>query len=240
MQLFYAPDILRHQYQLSPDEAKHCTQVLRHRTGDHIHLTDGKGGLYTAQITTIDAHRSQCHFRLVEQQPHYNTPTCRLLMAVAPTKNTARFEWFLEKATEIGVTDILPLLTHRTERAHLRTERLEKILVAAMKQCVTAYLPTLHPASSFAQLMQNQPLLADFPMRFIPYLNPQNTYLSDAYQRRTNAIVLIGPEGDFTDSEVTTALAQQFVPISLGKSRLRTETAAIVCCHAIQFMNHQS
>lgn len=241
MQLFYAPDILQNKFVLNEEESKHCIQVLRHRQDDEINLTDGKGGLYTARIT--DANVRKCTYTIVDAQPNYHKPAYQLLIAVAPTKNVARFEWFLEKATEIGATDIVPLITQRTERQNLRTDRLEKILVSAMKQCITAYLPTLHPATIFKQLMANTHLLQQYPLRYLPHLNndAQNPsqHLKNAYTPGSNAMLLIGPEGDFTPDEVKTALDKQFIPITLGKSRLRTETAAIVCCHAIRFMNEQ-
>lgn len=241
MQLFYAPDILQHKLMLNEEESKHCIQVLRHKQDDEIKLTDGKGGIYDARIT--DANARKCIFVITNAQPNYHKPAYDLLLAVAPTKNVARFEWFLEKATEIGATGIIPLITQRTERQNLRIERLEKILVSAMKQCVTAYLPTLYPATTFKQLMSNAKLLQQYPMRYLPHLNndQQNPsqHLKNAYIPGNNALLLVGPEGDFTTDEVKTALDKQFIPITLGKSRLRTETAAIVCCHAIRFMNEQ-
>ncbi|HNL06595.1 MAG TPA: RsmE family RNA methyltransferase [Chitinophagales bacterium] len=232
--MFYAPQLREQCYYLGEEESRHCSQVLRQKVGDVVLLTDGLGGRYEAKLTEVLPKR--CCFVITEALPEYNVPSARLHLGVAPTKSMERFEWFLEKATEIGVTDITPIFTQRTERSRLRLDRLEKIVVSAMKQCMTCYLPHLHEPVELLRLLKDDNLLSGYSQRFIPYVNPDNGTIAQYYQKKQHTFILIGPEGDFTAQEVGAALAKNFVPISLGKNRLRTETAAIVCCHTVRLL----
>lgn len=232
--MFYVPQLREGHYCLGEEESRHCALVLRQKVGDVILLTDGVGGRYEAALTEVLPKR--CSFVIMEALPAYNVPSVRLHLGVAPTKSMERFEWFLEKATEIGITDITPILTQRTERSRLRLDRMERVVVSAMKQCMTCYLPHLYEPVELLRLLGDEHLLASYSQRFIPYVNPDNATMSQYYQKGHDSFILIGPEGDFTAQEIGAALAKNFIPISLGKNRLRTETAAIVCCHTVRLL----
>jgi 16S rRNA (uracil1498-N3)-methyltransferase len=230
--LFYIPGIISDVQTLSEDESKHCVRVLRLKENDTIHLVDGAGGFYTARI--IDANPKKCSVKIIEIKKEYEKRNYRLHLAVAPTKNTERFEWFVEKATEIGVDEISPLKCEHSERAFLKTERVNKVAVSAMKQSVKAYLPKVNELVSFKDFIkQNLP-----GQKFIAHCSdlPKKN-LKEVYRVNENATILIGPEGDFSQAEIDSALEHGFQPVSLGKSRLRTETAAVVACHTINLLN---
>lgn len=201
------------------------------RTGDTIHLTDGFGTLYTGQIMGQDI--KNCPVMIMGMTPDFEKRPFRLHMAVAPTKNTARFEWFLEKATEIGIDEITPLICEHSERVQIRTDRLQKIILSAAKQSLKAYLPTMHDPVKFNDFIRlNHPA-----SRFVAYVEEhQPMHLKTAYQQG-DCTVLIGPEGDFSKKEMVAAFKNGFIPVSLGPSRLRTETAALVACHIINIAN---
>lgn len=224
MQLFYAPDLTPPLYTLGEEESKHCIRVLRLERGDTLHLTDGRGTLYRCEIT--DANAKRCTVRVAESRSEYERMPYRLTMAVAPTKSIERFEWFLEKATEVGVSEIVPLLCDRSERRALKAEREERVIAAAMKQSLKAYLPALRPLTPLAELL-TRPFDG---RRFIAHCDtPRSTkkYLPDTLRPREDLLVLIGPEGDFSPAEIDAALAAGFEEITLGRQRLRTETAAV-------------
>ena len=233
MNLFYAPDIAPPVFQLSPEESKHLVKVLRMKTGDPVFFTDGKGFLYTCRIVEANPKGT-----LVEVQGKEEGNDRRgffLQMAVAPTKNISRYEWFLEKATEIGVDRITPFISEHSERKTVKPERLNRVITAAMKQSLKTFLPRLDESVSFNELVR-QPFEGQ---KFIAYIDPAVTLeLSKAYRRENNALVLIGPEGDFSPEEVEEAKNYGFVPVRLGPSRLRTETAAVVACHTIHLLNY--
>lgn len=201
------------------------------RTGETIHLADGIGNLYEGQLLDQDA--KKCSVMLVNVTPDYGKRDFRLHMAVAPTKNMARFEWFLEKATEIGVDEITPLICEHSERVQIRTDRLKKIILSAAKQSVKASLPVLNEPVKFKDFMQlNLP-----DGRFVAYVEEhQPVHLKNAY-KQGDCVVMIGPEGDFSKKEMELALQNDFKAVSLGPSRLRTETAAVVACHIINISN---
>lgn len=234
MNLFYTPHIEGGLASLPEDEARHCIQALRHKAGDIIHLTDGKGGLYEARI--VETGKKQCTAAIEKALPAPPPRNHCLHLAVAPTKNIARFEWFLEKATEIGVDEVTPLSCEHSERRKLRADRLSKVMVSAMKQSLKAELPRLQELTSFARFIQ---LPADpGTQKFIAYLGPGvKGHLKDNYQPGRGVCILIGPEGGFSLQEVQEAIAAGFVPVSLGPSRLRTETAGIVACHTVNLLN---
>jgi len=232
MYLFYSPLINQGQNILGEQESWHCTRVLRLAEGGIIHLTDGRGNLYKCVIRYSDP--KQCIVNVVSVQKEYLKRKNYLHIGIAPTKSMDRFEWFLEKATEIGIDEITPVFCAHSERIRIKTERLQKILVAAMKQSLKAYLPKLNEPSNLKNLVD-----LDFTgQRFIAFCESgEEDELQKVYQKGANALILIGPEGDFSPDEIALAKKQGFIPISLGKSRLRTETAGIVACHTITLLN---
>lgn len=232
MHLFFTPDLTDLTYRLNEDESKHCVRVLRLTEGDTLYLVNGQGAFCQAEI--IDAHPKACLLKIIRREEKYEERPFRIHMAVAPTKNIDRFEWFLEKATEMGIDEVTPLLCRFSERKEVKPERLEKVMVAAMKQSLKAYLPVLHPLQQFKSLIAN-PFDGQ---KFIAHCYPgQKPLLRDQIQKGGNCLILIGPEGDFSEEEVVMALNQGFTPISLGTSRLRTETAALAACHTVNLIN---
>lgn len=235
VRFFYTPE--PEAGQLPADEAQHALRVLRLQMGDEIHLMDGTGGFYRAVITEATGHH--CRYRIEAREPQQPEWTGMIHLAVAPTKNMDRMEWLAEKATEVGL-DRLSLLDCRfSERRVVKTDRLDKILVAAMKQSHKAWKPVLDEMTPFQRFIQR----ADLPaQRFIAHcytdLNQEPApFLLDILQPQTPALVLIGPEGDFSIDEVRAAEAAGFRSVSLGTSRLRTETAALVAVHLMRLAN---
>ncbi len=201
------------------------------RTGDTMHLSDGMGNLFTGRIMIEDSRN--CMVEIIEVVKDYGRRPFRMHIAVAPTKNMARFEWFLEKATEMGIDEITPLLCEHSERQQIRTDRLTKIIVSAAKQSLKTYLPVLHEPTKFDSFMKMQ----HTANRFVAYVEEQQTvHLKTAYHIG-DCCILIGPEGDFSKREMQQALQNGFKPVTLGPSRLRTETAAMVACHIINLLN---
>lgn len=231
MQIFYTPDIA-FRAELPEEEAGHCIRVLRLTEGDEILLTDGKGMFYKAAISR--AHPKHCEVDILESWQQPALWNFQLHIAVAPTKNMDRMEWFAEKATEIGIDAITCLNCRFSERKEVKPARLEKILVSAMKQSQKATLPVLTGMTDFCTFV-TQPFDG---RKFIAHCEEgDKKLLKQLYQPGENALVLIGPEGDFSPEEIELALKNGFLPISLGESRLRTETAALVACHTIHVLN---
>lgn len=231
MYLFYTPDIETTRC-LSEEESGHCVRVLRYGRGDEILLTDGRGTTYRARIT--NPHPKHCEFEVLALEKQAPTHDFYLHIAIAPTKNIERLEWMVEKCTEIGVDEITPLLCRYSERKTLRTDRLEKIILSAAKQSLTPYLPKLNPLTDFGTLVGQ----AAQEQRFIAHCyKDDKRELKDEIRRGKSVCVLIGPEGDFSEEEVAQAIKNGFVPVGLGKSRLRTETAGVVACHTAVLMN---
>lgn len=235
MQLFYAPDLTTPRYTLGEEESKHCIRVLRLRQGDTLHLTDGRGTLYRCEIAEEDARR--CTVRVVERFPDYERMPYRLTMAVAPTKNIERFEWFLEKATEVGVSEIVPLLCERSERRALKIERAERVVVSAMKQSLKAFCPALRPLTPLDDLLA-EPFDGRRLIAHCDAPRMEKRHLFDTLRPHENLLVLIGPEGDFSPAEIDAALRAGFEEITLGRQRLRTETAAVVATVMAATRNH--
>ena len=241
MNIFFTPDITGNQYSLSEEESKHCIRVLRHSKGDILTLVDGTGGWYLSEI--IDANPKKCLVRVTEKKINFEKRNYHLHIAIAPTKNIERMEWFLEKATEIGVDEITPLLCEHSERKQIKTDRLEKVMISAMKQSLKAYLPRLNNLTTFDSFVKQGNAvehLANPNLRFIAHCNEvEKMNLFEAAKPSASILVLIGPEGDFSSSEIETALKNEFREISLGKSRLRTETAGIVAVQMINLLNEK-
>ena len=233
--VFYAKDIQTGAGSYTMDEptSKYCIQVLRKVKGDAVLLADGKGTRYEAVIT--DDHRKKC---VVEITGHTSVPAPvpQVRIAIAFTKNASRIEWFLEKAVEIGVQGIVPLITLRTEKEKFKAERLENILVSAMLQSKQWHLPVLSDPAPLETLMSKD----EEAQRFIAHCLPdQKLHLLDAVQAGEDALILIGPEGDFAPQEIELALQYGFVPVTLGDTRLRTETAGVVACTLIATANRE-
>jgi len=247
MQLFYTPDIPMN-LQLPETEAHHCLKVLRMKQGDALRLTDGKGNFYDAEIAEIDNRGiagqarndkglNYCKVNLLEVIPQPLLWEGKIEIALAPTKNIDRIEWFVEKATEIGIDKISFLSCRFSERKVIPTERILKIMVSAMKQSEKARLPVLQEMTAFKDFLKQ-----DFNgQKFIAHCYPdKKELLSQAYQKNENVLILIGPEGDFSEEEVELSKEQGFIPVSLGTSRLRTETAALTACITIHvIMNYE-
>lgn len=231
MHVFYTPDI-QVTNELPEEEAQHCTRVLRLGVGDEITLTDGKGKFYKAEITV--AGNKRCLVTVKETVFQEPLRPCHLHIAMAPTKNMDRNEWFAEKATEIGLDELTFLNCRFSERRVIKNERIEKILVSAIKQSLKARLPRLNELTDFSTFITQ-----DFKgQKFIAHCyEGEKPLLKDVLKPGEDAVVLIGPEGDFSEEEVEKAVEYGFMPISLGKSRLRTETAALVACHTINLLN---
>ncbi|MFA8299352.1 MAG: 16S rRNA (uracil(1498)-N(3))-methyltransferase [Hyphomicrobiales bacterium] len=235
MLLFYTPDIDNGIYALNQEESKHCYKVLRLKEGDRIHLTNGEGNLYEAKI--IEALPKKCTVEVIKILTDYEKRDFKVSIAVAPTKNIDRIEWFLEKATEIGIDEVFPVLCKQSERKVIKLERLNRVVTSAMKQSLKAYHPVVHDLHKFEEIVKS-----DIKgQKFI-------AYCSDEYERKSlkslikpkeDVFVMIGPEGDFRSEEVKLAIENGFIPVTLGNSRLRTETAALVAVHTVNIMNEE-
>jgi 16S rRNA (uracil1498-N3)-methyltransferase len=232
MHLFFAPDFSVERPFLPEEEARHALKVLRLGVGDAVRVTDGRGNFYEATVAGADA--KKCRLAVRHHEPESGKKGFSIHVAVAPTKNTDRTEWLVEKCVEIGVDQISFVLCERSERRHFNPERVEKIAVAAMKQSLKAYLPQLDELVPLRDFLQ-RPLPGH---KYIAHLvEGERQLLQRVAPTGGSYCVLIGPEGDFTPGEVAAALASGFVPVSLGESRLRTETAGIVACHILNLVN---
>jgi 16S rRNA (uracil1498-N3)-methyltransferase len=212
---------------LDEDTSKHVVQVLRMQNGEQLQLTDGKGNVFTCEIT--DNNRKRCAVAII-QTTNQQRPTTSISIAISLLKNVNRFEWFLEKATEIGVTQIIPLICTRTEKQNFKTERLQSILVSAMLQSQQCWLPEMGEPVSFRKLLESLQTLQEL-QKLIAHCEDETNKVSLAtqlLQSSSSKLILIGPEGDFTKEEIDLALQQNYTPVSLGNTRLRTETAGVV------------
>jgi len=231
MHIFYCPEIQLPISTLNEDESHHCVKVLRLDIGSKIILLDGVGGLYEAEV--LSNHAKKCAVKILTKT-NQTKHSYYLHIAIAPTKSIERLEWFLEKCTEIGIDEITPLLCDRSERKNINIERLNKIIVAAAKQSVHAFFPKLNDFTKFNNFV-NQIL---YGQKFIAHCEEsEKKDLKNLYNKNGQATILIGPEGDFSDDEILLAKQNSFEEISLGDSRLRTETAGLVACHSISFIN---
>lgn len=220
MQLFYEPKIEQTKH-LNADDSKHCIKVLRKQVGDVIHIVDGAGGLFKAQIS--DASHKKCSISIVEKQLNWNKATRHIHLAIAPTKNLDRITYFVEKAVEIGISEISFILCKHSERKIIKTERIERIAVSAMKQSLKAYMPKineLQPLSEFVKSNRKGQLL-------VAHLKEDSRELIKM-EIEDNVTLLIGPEGDFDANELLLLESENFTNVTLGTSRLRTETAGLV------------
>lgn len=233
MQLFYNPNINTDttSFVFDKEESKHIVKVLRKKEGDKIHVTNGLGFLFETEIAL--ASESKCTVT-IQSYSTQEIKSWKLHLAVAPTKMNERYEWFLEKATEIGIDEITPIICEHSERKIVKTDRFRKILESAMKQSLHYFMPKLNEPIDFknfiGQPFEGQKLIAHCE-------NTTKNSLKAVLQPNTNILILIGPEGDFSVKEIETALQNKFIPVSLGNTRLRTETAAVVACHSVVYSN---
>ena len=235
MQLFYTPELTPEikNYTFSKEESKHIVRVLRKKETDILHITNGKGFMFTAKITIAD--QKKCMIEITSHE--FQEPKgYKLHLAVAPTKMNDRYEWFLEKATEIGIDTITPIICDRSERKVIKVERFEKIIQSATKQSLNAYFPELKPAISFSNFIKTH---SDDQLFIAHCEEDKKQSLKEVLQTKQDVTILIGPEGDFSIKEIELALANNYIPVTLGDTRLRTETAAIVACHSVAFMNQE-
>lgn len=231
MALFYVPNIAAGNV-LPEEESQHAVKVLRLQMGNEITVVDGVGGFYKAKIT--NAHPKHCGFEIIETNSEFGKRNYKLHIAIAPTKNIERLEWFIEKATEIGIDEITPVICRFSERKIVKEERLEKIIVSASKQSVKAYFPKLNPLCTFDELMKSH----QTSQKFIAHCYEEDKkLLQNEILKSSDVLILIGPEGDFSKEEVQKAISLGFIPVSLGNSRLRTETAGVVACHTVAIIN---
>jgi 16S rRNA (uracil1498-N3)-methyltransferase len=231
MALFYVPN-LSVACVLPEEESLHAIKVLRLKAGDQIEVVDGVGGFYRANIS--QAHHKRCGFEIVESIVDTSSRNYKLHIAIAPTKNIERLEWFIEKATEIGVDEITPIICHNSERRIVKEERLQKVIIAASKQSLKSKFPILNPICTFDSFLKNY----DADQKFIAHCyKGEKELLKNATSKDATCIILIGPEGDFSLDEVSVSTEYNYLPISLGESRLRTETAGIVACCNVATVN---
>ena len=241
MRLFISNDTTAPYATLQPDESRHCVRVLRMTVGDELWVTSGDGTMCRARLVSPDP--DGCEVEIVERLEDYQHRPFRLHIAVAPTKNTARLEWFVEKAVEIGIDRITPVICDHSERPSLKIDRLDKLALSAMKQSLKATRPTIDQPIKILDFLQDLDshihTFTHSPIqKLVCYCSGDDRYtLRQLYTPGTDALVLIGPEGDFSDREITTALQLGFQPVTLGNSRLRTETAALYATTVLNFMN---
>lgn len=236
MQLFYAPDISGNYYVFSQDESKHIVKVLRMKEGDLIHLTDGKGYLFTSEIVEADIKR--CKVQVTSKDSGDDKRDFSVHIAIAPTKNIKRFEWFLEKCTEIGVDEITPLKCRYSERDNIRWDRLNRVISSAMKQSLKTYLPVLNEMTDFEDFLTSD--IGDETQRYIAICDDlPKQHLKTTYSTGKDVVIIIGPEGDFSDEEKENAKESGFKPVTISSSRLRTETAGVVACHIVNLVNER-
>lgn len=232
MQIFYIPEVEENVITLNEEESKHSIRVLRMALGDVLQVVDGKGNLYTCEIT--DPHPKRCQVKIVDTKRGFGKRSFHLHIAIAPTKNIDRFEWFLEKATEIGVDEITPIVCEHSERKTINNERLERVIVSAMKQSIKAFKPTLNPLTPINQIIKS----SNESTKLIAYCGEfDEPHAMNLIERGNSVIILIGPEGDFSREEIKLAIINGFKTVGLGPSRLRTETAGIVACTMANLIN---
>jgi 16S rRNA (uracil1498-N3)-methyltransferase len=233
MQLFYNPNINESSdnFSFDKEESKHIIKVMRKKGGDILFVTNGLGYLFKTEI--ILGSDIKCTVKIVSFEKT-DRPNYKLHLAVAPTKMNDRYEWFLEKATEMGISEITPIICEHSERKFVKTDRFDKIIQSAMKQSIQLYLPTLNEPVTFKEFIKSN---NDEVLLIAHCEETDKKSLKDVLKPNENITMLIGPEGDFSNKEIALALENKYLPVSLGKTRLRTETAAVVACHSVVFVN---
>lgn len=236
MQVFYAPGIKDDSFILDEKESKHSVKVMRMGKGDMVRLIDGRGNLYEGIIT--DPSLKGCRVKIINVIHGFESRNYSLHIAISPLKNPQRFEWFIEKSVEFGIDEITPLICRNTEKTDIKHERILNLIISAMKQSLKAKITAVNPACTFNDFIGKKYLgkliIAHCKESLIRYS------LGDIYKKEDDAVILIGPEGDFSQEEIEAATDKGFIPVHLGPARLRTETAGVAACHSIYFINHQS
>lgn len=232
MQLFYAEHIKENakHFVFDKTESRHIIRVLRKGAGDPVHIADGKGREYQCVIT--EPNDKRCQVEIIRVVKHNKQWNYKLHIAIAPTKMNDRIEWFLEKATEIGIDQITPIICDHSERKVIKTDRMEKIVVSAMKQSLKFHLPIINPMCSYKEFVSRH----SEEEKYIAHCEDRNQNLLKNVIQSDNILILIGPEGDFSSNEIDLAAKYGFTQISLGESRLRTETAALVACNTVSIL----
>ena len=233
MQIFYAPDIAGDTYTLDEKESKHIIRVLRMIKGADVRLIDGQGNLYEGIISDPDQKR--CTIKVTGRINDFERRNYRLHIAISPLKNPERFEWFVEKSVEIGIDEITPLICRNTEKPGIKYDRVNNLIISAMKQSLKATRTVLNDTCNFKDFIKMD--LKGIMMIAHCDNSIERTKISDVYSKNENAVILIGPEGDFSKEEIDSAIKSKFSPVHLGPSRLRTETAGVAACHSIYFLN---
>ena len=233
MQIFYAPGITERICVLDKNDSRHCIRVLRMSKGDVVKLIDGQGNLYEGTI--IDPDPVKCRIDITGVLSSFEKRDYRLHIAISPLKNPERFEWFIEKSVEIGVDEITPVVCINTEKPGIKTDRINNLIISAMKQSVKAYRPVLNDPLSFADFIK----LDLKGIRMIAHCKQigERFKIEEVYKKGHDAVILVGPEGDFSEEEIAFAKKNDFKPVHLGRSRLRTETAGVAACHSVYFLN---
>jgi 16S rRNA (uracil1498-N3)-methyltransferase len=233
MEIFYAPDINGNTYTLDEKESRHLIRVLRMIKGQDVKLIDGKGNLFTGIISDPD--QKKCTIEITGEIRDFEKRSYRLHIAISPIKNPERFEWFIEKSVEIGIDEITPLICKNTEKPGIKVERINNLIISAMKQSLKATKTILNEPVNFKEFISRH----SDGVRIIAHCEKslKRLGIADVYQENRDAIILIGPEGDFSKDEINFAIANDYQPVHLGPSRLRTETAGIAACHSIYFLN---
>lgn len=233
MQIFYAPDINSGYYILDAKESKHSVRVLRMKKGTSVRLIDGKGNLYEGVIDDPDP--KKCGISIESVIKDFESRRYSLHIAISPLKNPERFEWFVEKSVEIGVDEITPLICRNTEKPGIKRDRLNSIIISAMKQSVKAKITRLNEPVKFVDFTE----IAGSEIRMIAHCNGdlERHSIGEVCSAGKSVLILIGPEGDFSSDEIASALDKGFKSVHMGTSRLRTETAGIAACHSIYFIN---
>ena len=233
MQLFYEPDFNEERNYLNEEESRHCVKVLRHSPGDVIHITNGMGKQFEVTITIADPKKCEVEIikTITDPEKSYYIHIC-----IAPTKNNDRLEWFVEKCTEIGIDEITPVFCQYSDRHKLRLDRLDKKAVSAMKQSLKNKLPKINPPVKLKEWLNKADIATE---KFIAHYHPDNKSLLKEAHTKKSYVVLVGPEGDFSEEELHLSIDRGFKPVNLGNSRLRTETAALVACHTLNLINQE-
>jgi 16S rRNA (uracil1498-N3)-methyltransferase len=233
MQIFYASGIIGSTWVMDEKESWHSIRVLRLKKGSYIYVVDGKGNLYEGVISIPDP--DSCKVEITGVHRDFEKREYKLHIAISLLKNRERFEWFVEKCVEIGVDEITPLICRNTEKKGFKPDRIGKIIISAMKQSLKAFEPSLNKPKTLKEFINSD--LSGIKM--IAHCNPafKRTKIDQVYERGSNSIIMIGPEGDFSEEELLSALSKGFKPVHLGNSRLRTETAGIAACHSVYFIN---
>ena len=237
MQLFYNADISPKitEFTFNKEESRHIIKVLRKKEGDTIQLINGKGLLFNSEV--VIANEKKCFVQITSCKEIPKQWDYHLHIAIAPTKMNDRYEWFLEKATEIGIDEITPIICDNSERKIIKHDRMKKVIISAMKQSLKFHLPIWNSPTTFSEFLENDIKGA----KFIAHCEDSDKKnLSDQIKNTLNITILIGPEGDFSTKEISNALQHQFIPLSLGKSRLRTETAGIVACNTVSILKNNA